>query len=86
MVHLASEDGSTNVLMGVTVHMAHAQGAQPSAVLFENVRIFNGTSDRLSVSSQVLVVGNIIKTISTAPIVVTSGWVEGIVWKRRPVR
>src|SRR5215831_12066400 len=38
---------------------------QPAAVIFENVRIFNGTSDRLSPPSNVLVVGNVIKTIST---------------------
>jgi imidazolonepropionase-like amidohydrolase len=38
-------------------------------VVIENVRIFNGTSDRLSAPSNVLVVGNVIKSISTAPIV-----------------
>jgi len=41
---------------------------QPAAVIFENVRIFNGTSDRLSAPSSVLVVGNVIKTISTDPL------------------
>jgi imidazolonepropionase-like amidohydrolase len=46
---------------------AHAQD-QPAGVLFENVRIFNGTSGRLSGPSNVLVVGNVIKTISRAPI------------------
>ena len=45
-----------------------AQAPQPTAVIFENVRIFNGTSDRLSAPSNVLVVGNVIKTISGAPI------------------
>jgi imidazolonepropionase-like amidohydrolase len=46
---------------------AHAQG--PSAgVLFENVRIFNGTSGQLSAPSNVLVAGNVIRTISLAPI------------------
>ncbi len=50
------------------VPAAHAQGAQQTAVVIENVRIFNGTSDRLSAPSNVLVVGNVIKTISVAPI------------------
>jgi imidazolonepropionase-like amidohydrolase len=44
-----------------------AQGTSP-AVVFENVRIFNGKSDRLSGPSQVLVVGNVIKAISSTPI------------------
>jgi imidazolonepropionase-like amidohydrolase len=45
-----------------------AQAPQRTGVIFEDVRIFNGTSDRLSAPSNVLVVGNIIKTISSAPI------------------
>jgi imidazolonepropionase-like amidohydrolase len=49
---------------------ARAQGAQSKAVLFENVRIFNGVSDALSAPSNVLVVGNLIKSISTTPIAV----------------
>jgi imidazolonepropionase-like amidohydrolase len=47
---------------------ADAQAPQPAGVIFENVRIFNGTSDRLSAPSNVLVVGNVIKAISGAPI------------------
>ena len=47
---------------------AHAQAPQPTGVIFENVRIFDGTSDRLSAPSNVLVVGNVIKAISSAPI------------------
>jgi imidazolonepropionase-like amidohydrolase len=48
--------------------MASAQeAAMPAAVLFENVRIFNGT-DKLSVPSNVLVVGNRIARVSSAPI------------------
>ena len=49
---------------------ARAQGAQPPAVLFEGVRIFDGKSDQLSAPSNVLVAGNLIKTISQAPIAV----------------
>jgi imidazolonepropionase-like amidohydrolase len=45
-----------------------AQAPQPTAVIIENVRIFNGTSDQLSTPTNVLVVGNVIKAISTAPI------------------
>ena len=41
---------------------------QPTGVIFDNVRIFDGTSGRLSAPSNVLVVGNVIKTISSAPI------------------
>lgn len=45
----------------------------PAATLFENVRIFNGTSPQLSPASNVLVVGSTIRTISTAPISPPSG-------------
>ena len=37
--------------------------ARGAAIIFENVRIFDGTSDRLSSPSHVLVIGNVIKTI-----------------------
>jgi len=46
----------------------HAQASQPTGVVFENVRIFDGTSDQLSAPTNVLVVGNAIKAISSAPI------------------
>jgi imidazolonepropionase-like amidohydrolase len=49
--------------------VARAQVPQQTALIFENVRIFNGTSDQLSAPSNVLVIGNLIKTISAAPIV-----------------
>jgi hypothetical protein len=52
---------------------ARAQDAPPSGVLFENVRIFSGTSDRLSPAANVLVVGNTIRSISTAPIAAPAG-------------
>ncbi|MFN0040157.1 MAG: amidohydrolase family protein [Burkholderiales bacterium] len=58
------------LLAGVTAQAALAQDAPRSGVIFENVRIFDGSSDRLSVSSNVLVVGNVIKQISSAPIAV----------------
>jgi hypothetical protein len=45
-----------------------AQDQPSTGVIFENVRIFNGTADRLSGPSNVLTVGNIIRTISSTPI------------------
>jgi imidazolonepropionase-like amidohydrolase len=45
-----------------------AQDAQPNAVLFRNVRIFDGRSAVLSGPSNVLVRGNKIERISTEPI------------------
>jgi imidazolonepropionase-like amidohydrolase len=47
---------------------ARAQAAAPRAVLFENVRVFDGVSDRLSEPMNLLTVGNLIKSISAAPI------------------
>lgn len=47
---------------------AAASTAQVPAVLFEDVRIFDGTSERLSPPSNVLVVGSVIKAVSAAPI------------------
>jgi len=47
---------------------AKAQSAPPKAVLFEKARVFDGVSDKLSAPSNVLVVGNLIKTVSTEPI------------------
>ena len=55
-------------LAGAASQDAHAQDSQPAAVIFENVRIFDGSSDRLSAAANVLVVGNVIKTISSTPI------------------
>jgi len=42
-------------------------------VVFENVRIFDGTASQLSGPANVLVVGNLIRTISTAPIADPAG-------------
>jgi imidazolonepropionase-like amidohydrolase len=60
-------------VVGLATQAALAQGAAPSAVLFENVRIFDGSSERLSAPSNVLVAGNVIKTISSAPIAAPPG-------------
>ena len=56
------------VLICITMQTALAKLPQPTSVIFENVRIFNGTSVQLSAPSNVLVVGNVIKIISTSPI------------------
>src|SRR5215471_4718403 len=53
--------------------VALAQGPTSPAVVFENVRIFDGKSDRLSGPSHVLVIGNVIKAISSTPIADPAG-------------
>ena len=59
------------VLTLCSSHVAVAQPAAPSAVaLFENVRVFDGTNERLSPPTNVLVRGNKIERISTQPIAV----------------
>ncbi len=55
--------------LGIT---ALAQTAAPTAILFQNVRIFNGT-DKLSAPTNVLVVGNQIKRISSGAITPPEG-------------
>ena len=65
--------GGTLFALGCAiVHAAHAQ-VPPNAVLFESVRVFDGKSDRLTALSNVLVVGNTIKSISAAPIAAPAG-------------
>jgi imidazolonepropionase-like amidohydrolase len=56
------------MLICTTVQAEQAKSSQPVSVIFENVRIFNGISDQLSAPSNVLVMGNIIKKISSTPI------------------
>lgn len=60
------------IFSGILGPNAQADDA-PSSVLFENVRVFNGTSGRLSSPVNVLIVGNTIQSISTLPITVSSG-------------
>ena len=67
-LHLKALLKALVVLICAATQTAHAQAPQATGVIFENVRIFSGTSDRLSGPSHVLVVGNVIKTISSAPI------------------
>jgi imidazolonepropionase-like amidohydrolase len=63
----------TMVLAAIAAAAANGASAAPAAtraVLFENVRIFDGRSERLSGPRNVLVVGNTIRTISERPIAV----------------
>jgi imidazolonepropionase-like amidohydrolase len=55
-----------------TVGAAGAQASRPAAVLFENVRVFNGTAT-LTAASNVLIIGDTIATISTGPIAPPAG-------------
>jgi len=57
----------------VVAQPVEAQAPRPTALVIENVRIFDGTSPRLTAPSNVLVEGNVIRTISSAPIVVPAG-------------
>ena len=54
--------------LGCSSLMAAPDTTQLTGVLFENVRIFDGTGKKLSAPANVLVVGNLIQTISTQPI------------------
>jgi cytosine/adenosine deaminase-related metal-dependent hydrolase len=59
--------------LGCSSLMAAPDASQPTGVLFENVRIFDGTAKKLSAPANVLVVGNLIQTISTKPITAPAG-------------
>ena len=59
--------------LGCSSLMAAPETTQPTGVLFENVRIFDGTAKKLSAPANVLVVGNLIHTISTQPITAPAG-------------
>jgi imidazolonepropionase-like amidohydrolase len=59
------------VLLGIAALPAtgaRAQAPTATGVVFENVRIFDGRSPRLSAPSNVLVTDNVIRTISASPI------------------
>jgi imidazolonepropionase-like amidohydrolase len=62
-----------SVSLALVTGTAVPQDGQQTSVIIENVRIFNGTSDRLSAPSNVLVVGNVITSISTQPIAAPAG-------------
>jgi imidazolonepropionase-like amidohydrolase len=59
------------VLLGIAALPAtgaRAQAPTATGVVFENVRIFDGRSPRLSAPSNVLITDNVIRTISASPI------------------
>ena len=72
-MHLALRAALCLSLLAGPAAAPPAVAQAPAAVVFENVRIFDGTSDRLSAPSNVLVVGNVIQTISSAPIAAPPG-------------
>ena len=59
-------------LLADAASMTAPQSAQ-TAVLFENVRVFDGTSARLSAPSNVLVVGNLVQSISSQAVAAPAG-------------
>jgi imidazolonepropionase-like amidohydrolase len=59
---------ATFLLFCLFAALANAQEALPNTVLFANVRIFDGKGGALSAPSNVLVQGNIIAKVATAPI------------------
>src|SRR5215468_9250326 len=66
-------------IFGWLVSAAPAQDSQPTAVLFKDVRVFDGKSAGLSGPTNVLVRGNKIEKISTAPIPVDPTSNTGII-------
>lgn len=56
------------LLLCVIISDTQAQNSKQSQVLFENVRVFDGYSQTITDPVNVLVTGNMIQTISTAPI------------------
>jgi hypothetical protein len=64
-------------LVGVGLaSVVRAQGNPPASggtTLFQNVRIFDGKNSSLSAPSSVLIKGNVIERISTAPIAAEPG-------------
>jgi imidazolonepropionase-like amidohydrolase len=56
------------ILGCATAQAVYAQDSQVTGVIIEDVRIFDGRSDQLSAPSNVLVVDNVIRTISSTPI------------------
>jgi imidazolonepropionase-like amidohydrolase len=62
----------STLISALSVAFSQSSGAQERSdvTLFENVRIFDGTSAALSAPSNVLIRGNVIERISTTPIAV----------------
>src|SRR5215813_14037005 len=67
------------LLVGCLASAAPVQNSQPDAVLFENVRVFDGKSAQLSEPTNVLVRGNKIEKISDSPIPVDRSGTTNII-------
>jgi imidazolonepropionase-like amidohydrolase len=67
---LSAVVASVVAVVGVS---AQAPPTQSTAVIFENVRVFDGKTDRLSAPSTVLVVGNVITSVTTGPVTPPAG-------------
>jgi len=61
------------LLIGCALSTAFAQTSPTTAVVFENVRVFDGKGARLSAPTNVLVVGNLIQEISATSVAATVG-------------
>jgi len=57
----------------IGVASAYADTAPQTSILYENVRVFDGVSEKLTPPTNVLVVNNLIKTISSKPIEIPQG-------------
>src|SRR5688572_31472547 len=64
---------ATALFLFAVTSVVIAQDPPSSAVVFENVRVFDGTRRELSGPVSVLVVGNVIKTISNAAVAAPPG-------------
>jgi imidazolonepropionase-like amidohydrolase len=73
MYHLRTVVRSIAVILFALTSVVVAQDPPSSAVVFENVRVFDGTRGQLSGPVNVLVVGNVIKTISNASVAAPPG-------------
>lgn len=73
MAHLRNVLRSCALILVALTSIVLAQDPPSSAVVFENVRVFDGTRGALSGPVNVLVVGNVIKTISNAAVAAPPG-------------
>lgn len=73
MRHLCNIPPCAALILFAVTSLVIAQDAPSSAVVFENVRVFDGTRRELSGPVNVLIAGNVIKTISSAPVAAPPG-------------
>lgn len=64
---------SISLIAGTSFAQTASQATPKTATLYENVRVFNGTADKLTPPTNVLVVDNLIRTISSKPIEIPQG-------------